>query len=149
MTSPWSSLFRYIHGGSAGAYLLSRSFYLLHSHHQYLPLTPGLIQSFFSHSRENPELGMKSSLATVWEIRVHGFLPRSCFELLGLLHAVSHLVLQLCVTLLWLLRTPQFRLIIYERWPRKNESIPRLVRVHTAEIASQRLSGKKGDRMKQ
>lgn len=59
------------------------------------------------------------------------------------------LVLQLCVMLLELLRTPQFRLIIYKHWPRKRAPIPRLVRVHIAERASQRLSGKKGDRMKQ
>lgn len=69
--------------------ICSHSFYLLHSHREYLPLTPGLIQSFFSHSHENLEQGMKSPLGAVWEIRVHGLLPRSSFELLGLLYAIS------------------------------------------------------------
>lgn len=128
---------------------ISLWFYLLHSHHQYLPLTPGLIQSFFSDSHENSELGMKSSPAVLWEIRVHGFSPRSSFELLRPYMFFPSLVLQFCVTLLGLLRTPQFRLIIYKHWPRKKTSIPRLVRVHVAEIASQRLIGKKGDKMKQ
>lgn len=138
-----------IHGGSAGAYLLSLWFYLLHSHHQYLPLTPGLIQSFFSNSHENSELGMKSSPAMLWEIRVHGFSPRSSLELLRPYMLFPSLVLQFCVTLLGLLMTPRFRLIIYKHWPRKKASIPRLVRVRITEIASQRLIGKKGDRMKQ
>lgn len=59
------------------------------------------------------------------------------------------LVLQLCVTLLGLLRTPQFKLMMYKHGPRKRASIPRLVRAHIAGMASQRLSEEKGDRMKQ
>jgi len=38
---------------------------ILFAHHQYLFLTPGLIQSIFKHSHEYPELGITPSLATV------------------------------------------------------------------------------------
>lgn len=65
-------------------------------------------------------------------------LTRSCFELLRPLYVVS----QACPAIMChvgLFRTSQFRLIIYKYWPRKKASIPRLVRVHIAEIASQKL----------